>query len=275
MIFYLLITGLIGGVLAGLLGIGGGVIFISVLPYFFLDKEISSEDLPAYIVANSLIGTLFSSLFSAISQWRQNNNLDYKSGIILGISASVTAVLSLLFIVSQPWYTKTVFAYIVISILLVLLARTLFSIVSENDNVPQTSSVNKTKTRYISMLGAFSGLISSLSGLGGGVLLVPVLRFQFKFNVQTAAFMSSTAIAISSLSSVIYSLTANPEGGQSTNPFGYLLPDISMPLIAGVLIGAPVGVRISRKLDKKVISIIYSILIAAVILKFFYEASQN
>ena len=58
----LLVGGFVGGILAGLFGIGGGVVYTFILPVFlkivYPEIAITSE----LIIANSLVGVLFASL---------------------------------------------------------------------------------------------------------------------------------------------------------------------------------------------------------------------
>ena len=52
----LIVTGIFGGVIAGMLGLGGGIFYILVLPYIMVWFGIPAEEATPFVVANSLIG---------------------------------------------------------------------------------------------------------------------------------------------------------------------------------------------------------------------------
>ena len=58
---WLVLAGFAGGVLAGLLGIGGGIIYVVILPYALRDVGVSTEYLAPLTIANSIFGVLFAS----------------------------------------------------------------------------------------------------------------------------------------------------------------------------------------------------------------------
>jgi uncharacterized membrane protein YfcA len=60
--FFLCLIGLIGGFLAGLIGIGGGVLYILILPYLLIELNYPAAEIVQFTIANSLVGTMFAAL---------------------------------------------------------------------------------------------------------------------------------------------------------------------------------------------------------------------
>lgn len=60
--FLLSLAGLAGGFIAGLLGIGGGMVFIIVLPFALLERSVPESEMVPYTIAHSLFGIFFASL---------------------------------------------------------------------------------------------------------------------------------------------------------------------------------------------------------------------
>ncbi len=58
----LILLGTLGGALAGLLGIGGGVVYVLILETVLPELGVPTEDLHRFVIANSLACVLFASL---------------------------------------------------------------------------------------------------------------------------------------------------------------------------------------------------------------------
>ena len=117
---WLFLAGIAGGFIAGLLGVGGGIIFLVVLPFALLEFGVVEADLVQYIVANSLFGVFFASLAGNIAHITIRS-FHLKESLLVGIAGSIAAILVLNFIVIQPWYTRWIFNVVIILFLLYIL----------------------------------------------------------------------------------------------------------------------------------------------------------
>ena len=90
----LILSGLIGGFLAGMLGVGGGIIYILILPSALSNAGVCDEQLVAYTIANSLFA-IFIASFSANIRSILNNTFMYKEVLSIG-------VLNVIFGIFQP-----------------------------------------------------------------------------------------------------------------------------------------------------------------------------
>ena len=88
---------------------------------------------------------------------------------------------------SSDWYNKSYFE-IIFLILLILLALRLF-LFSPKENQFKKTLINKNKN-YLSFisLGLLTGCITSLSGMGGGVILIPFLTDITKISIKKSQF---------------------------------------------------------------------------------------
>ena len=95
-ILYLLV-GAFAGVLAGLFGIGGGMVIVPVLIFSFAAQGVSAEVLTHMAVATSLATIVFTSL-SSVREHHRNGAIDWSlvrsmaAGIVLGTVAGVTLI---------------------------------------------------------------------------------------------------------------------------------------------------------------------------------------
>ena len=91
-IILLLLTGVLGGFLAGALGVGGGIIFVPVIQWYISKYRITIETVD-YTLANSFCVVFFIGLLGIILQ---KNLKHYKIIITTGVFAVISSLSSLL-----------------------------------------------------------------------------------------------------------------------------------------------------------------------------------
>lgn len=77
----LVFTGLVTGVLSGVLGVGGGVIVVPVLMFFFGANDLAAK-------GSSLVMMIPGSISGTLGNWRRNN-VDLRAALYVGLAASV------------------------------------------------------------------------------------------------------------------------------------------------------------------------------------------
>lgn len=161
--------------------------------------------------------------------------------------------------VTSPYYTKDVFVSL-FSILLVIVAI-LFYRRSRSDVTMQITresfSVPKAGAAGIS-----GGIIAALAGVGGGIVLVPIMNLVYKLKLSKAVSISSLAIVLISLSGWLqFAFFSGSHLGLTPYALGYVDFGSGLPLIIGAFGGGFLGVRIGHSMDQKIIQICFSILI--------------
>ena len=159
--FLLIITGIIGGLIAGLLGLGGGVFYILVLPTIISWYGIPDDYIPAFVVSNSIMGIAFASGISILSQ-RKKLSSYMKESLTMGIPAVVMSLLVTKYIVHSSWFSKEVFNILVVILMIYILIRMILERNKEIDTVDKDHEIEWKKG---SISGAVTGFISALSGL--------------------------------------------------------------------------------------------------------------
>ncbi|WKK77526.1 sulfite exporter TauE/SafE family protein [Marivirga salinae] len=260
--FLLFLAGLIGGLISGLLGVGGGIVYIVILPIAFQFIGIPYEEIAQFTIANSLFGTFFAGLFATYNHFKHGEFFP-KQILIISFSSIIAGLLSLHFIVNTPFYSKEVFNIVVIFLLGAMLFSTLFNAKKQANFVETT---NRTK-RLMSFTGLSAGLTASLTGLGGGIIIIPFLNQGFKMGVKKAKAISLGVITITSLAMVIFNLFQTPMQSIEVTHTGYILFQVTIPLIIGTLLTARWGVRLSRKMKASAVSYLFSAFIILVIIK--------
>ena len=265
--FYLLlfIAGLFGGFVGGLIGIGGGIIFILILPAALAQIGVPAEELTQYQVANSLFAMVFSSLAANYSQIKAKNFFP-KEVAIIGASAVVSSLILQYTVVNTPLYDKHSFNIVVLVLLSYMLLRTLIFARREGTVTPALLPRKK-----LVWVGLVSGSVTSLSGLGGGIVIIPLLNTLLKLPVKAANSISMGVIGISALVVTVSNLYAVPRLPFHHYNVGYIIFPVALALSAGVISTGSLGVRVSKKLPAYAISYIFSGFIGITILKTLWE----
>jgi hypothetical protein len=225
-----------------MIGAGGGFILVPILLLLYPDKS------PETITSISLAVVFLNSLSGSLSYARMKR-IDYKSGLLLATTTVPAAVLGVLTIAYIPRRLfEGVFAILLIAMAAFLFIRSNRNIEEEGRNklhsfireivdaegVVHTYSYNP----VIGLItGAFVGYISSLLGIGGGIIHVPILIHLLNFPVHLATATSHFMLAIMSFSGTMVHL----QSSHFTDGIGQIVA-----IGIGVVVGAPLGAKFSR-----------------------------
>jgi uncharacterized membrane protein YfcA len=102
-------------------------------------------------------------------------------------------------------------------------------------------------------IGAAAGLGSGLLGVGGGILMVPLLTAVIGLSQHRAHATSLAAIVpIGLVGAVTYAI------------HGEVDLALAVPLAAGTIVGAPIGARVMARLPEGILTVLFGVLLAAV-----------
>ncbi len=243
-------TGIFAGILAGLLGVGGGIVIVPVLFFLFKGFGVSPESAMLIATATSL-ATIVPTSISSIRAHKQKGNIDFdllqRWGLF--ILAGTLAGSWLVTRVDGSWLTL-LFGFIATLSALNMLFRTGKSALFQQlpGRTGQTT------------MGTSIGFFSSMVGIGGGTISVPLLTL-FNYPAHKAV---GTAAAIGLIISLPAALTMLTLGTTPVDaPAGtYGLINL-MGLVCIVpltVLFAPLGASIASKLDanklKKVFAVV-------------------
>ncbi len=259
--FFLLIAGILGGFMAGLVGIGGGIVYVFVIPIALRFMGVPDAEIAQYTIANSIFAIFFAAT-SANYTLIKMNNFYYRPVLIIGLFSVVTSLLTLQFVVNTAWFNVKIFNIVVISLLTYMLIFTLMN-ASKKFRVP----LNKIKIWQFGLIGLSSGVVASVSGLGGGIVIIPMLNSLFKADIKKASSVSSGVIMITSLVMTLFSMSQTTRFPFQNYNLGYIVFPVGLALVAGVVFSSPYGVRTAAKLSPKTISYIYAFFLGIVIVK--------
>lgn len=243
---YLLLIplGVIVGTFGTLIGAGGGFILVPVLLLLYPNES------PEIITSISLAIVFFNALSGSFAYARMRR-IDYKSGAIFSLATIPGSILGAITTSVIPRQIfNGIFGVILILISLFLLLRPkdtrtvladtlncgFLCKVVENDDTVHEYSYNLMLGIGISLV---VGYVSSVLGIGGGIIHVPALVNFLNFPIHIATATSHFILAFMALVGTIVHI--------STGTFSHGLHR-TIFLAIGVLFGAQVGARLSNRI---------------------------
>jgi uncharacterized protein len=239
--------GVVGGILSGLVGVGGGAVFVPGL-LFAGGWKIQEA------VAASLVIIVFSSLSGTIRNARSNDPVNWRVAGLLSLSVAPSSLIGVLISrVSPEVVVEVAFA----TLLLALAYPT------------ARGGGDYDRDRHIALplvflVGIFVGTVSGLVGVGGGVVMVPLMVLGMGLTTKRAV---STSLAVVMFTGIV--------GAAGYIATGFRDPQqlLSLPpLIIGSVIGAPLGVRTRDWLPENVVRIGFGVFMVVIALRLLGEA---
>jgi uncharacterized membrane protein YfcA len=118
-----------------------------------------------------------------------------------------------------------------------------------------------------SITGFIAGIITALSGLGGGVVMTPVFTDVLKQDIKKASSISNGVIPFFAIAVGFLNLTSVPNHLASEWQIGYIVFPVVLPMIVAALLFAPMGVMASQKASANVIRITFATFVSLVFIK--------
>ncbi|MBW9121930.1 sulfite exporter TauE/SafE family protein [Microbacterium trichothecenolyticum] len=244
----LVAIGLVAGFLSGLFGVGGGIIVIPALLLLGYDQRRAAGTSVAAILPTSIVGSIGYAVVG---------HIDWLAGIALAVGVVAGAQLGSLLLARLP---QTALSWSFLTFLLFSAATLWLSLPSRDD------SITVTGWTFFALVGAgvVAGALSGVLGVGGGIIVVPVLMFFFNASDLIAKGTSLAMMIPGSISATLGNLrrtSVDLRGGLcigiaacAASPAGILTATAITPLLSNiafsVLLAAiivPLAVRIRRR----------------------------
>ena len=249
------------GFVAGLFGIGGGLITVPFLYYIFGSLGIDQQYVMhlavgtsfAIIVPTSTVSVLTHHKFKAVDF---DIVKSYGIFVIIGVIAGTIFAASL----------KTKSLVLFFSIIILFLAIYLLLLKEKEKNV-----ISKIKLHIKIILGFIVGFISAPMGIGGAVMNVPILKF-FGYSINKAiGSASAIGFFIALFGAIGFVITGSYLKIDLPLSIGFLNLPAFLIFIPITTLMARVGARTVHKIDKNKISKFLGIFLLLISAKFFYE----
>ncbi len=268
----LLSAGAGAGFAAGLIGIGGGVIFTPVLLLYLQQIGTDPVLLPKLTIGSSLVCTFIAALASARHQQREGA-VDLNVAQWVGLSSAFGVVVMTGLVTTRPWYDATLFQIVFASLLLVVALRMMSSsrASAPEDDAPASTQPMSRSGLVLFSIGSAAGVVATGAGVGGGIVLVPAYQRLLHMPMHRTVGTSSATIALISAAGVVsYAVLGWNANGPST-ALGYV--DARALLLAlPALFTARLGVRLAHRLPTRWLRRLFAALAALVALRMLYRS---
>ncbi|HEY3430553.1 MAG TPA: sulfite exporter TauE/SafE family protein, partial [Cyclobacteriaceae bacterium] len=227
----LVAAGIVAGFIAGLTGLGTGIVMLAVIPSILVHYQIPDHQLVSVIIANTVFSTLVSSFANVVTSLR-HRMFFLKETIWVGFFAVIFSFLVFEWIVSSGMYSKQLFNSIIVGFMFIIILQTFRKLKLSNVEAERV-----TKPKLI-LTGIFSGTIAGVTGLGGGTIIIPLLNLWQRVDIKKAKSISFGVIFSIALWLTVYNLFFGGSVNVSGS-YGLIILPMMLPLIIGVLMGSP------------------------------------
>lgn len=243
----LLLSGAVAGILAGLLGIGGGVIIVPIVTLLFEGQGIP-HGLAIKLALGTSLATIVVTAISSIYTHNRKGAVDWGLFRIMGPSVFVGSLIGAGLADAIPG--DVLYVAFVVFLFAVSVQMTL-SRVSAHRGLPGSAGLAGTSTVV--------GIVSALMGIGGGAMHVPFLSYcgvPVKRAIATAA---AVGLPLASSATIGYIIGGLDEPGIPPGSIGYVNLPVFGGVVAASLLFAPLGATLAHKLPDMLLRRLFAV----------------
>lgn len=232
-----LLTGAIAGFVAGLFGVGGGLIIVPILTFIFIEQRFPDTHILHLALGTSLASIIFTSLASIHTHHRHGAVYwlafhRITPGVVIGtLTGSVLAAA-----LSTPVLT-------IVFVLFVFYVATQILL-----GFRPKASRRLPGTLATSAVGTVIGVASSLVGIGGGTLSVPFLLWCNLALPRAIATSAAIGLPIALAGTLGYMVNGWFAAGLPEYATGFIYLPALAAVVTGSVVTAPLGARLTHSL---------------------------
>jgi uncharacterized membrane protein YfcA len=221
MIAVLVVIGLVVGAISGFFGVGGGMILVPTLLSIGIDIKSA--------IAISVVQMVFSSILGSYLNYKKGK-LEVTQGIWVGVGGILGGILGAQFTDILP---NEVLEYSLFALVTFALIRVATS--KKPSSKQQKGEFSKAVLFFI---GFAIGVVAIMLGVGGSIMLTPILVGFLHFSTKEAAVAGLFFVVFSSISGLFYKII--------NGTFENLSLDFTLALSVAIasLIGVVVGIKL-------------------------------
>lgn len=245
------------GFLSGLVGIGGGVLIVPLLYFFYGHPDWGGVEVPGRLEAVIAHAT---SLFvilptSALGTWtyQRAGLVAWRAAVPIALFAGIAAIAGGLVAPQLPVRVlKLGFGLLLVASGAQLLRR------------EKGAPVERSAGTHL-VLGAVGGvavgLLSALLGVGGGIVAIPILIYLVGLRLDQVAGTSMAIIVFTALAGVTtYALSGAGAEGLPPGSVGYIHLAAGVPILVGSLAAVRLGARANQRLGDRRLRALFAVL---------------
>jgi len=251
----LIVTGLFAGTTSGIFGVGGGFLMTPVQYWIYTSTGIDST-LATRLAFGTSLAVMLPTMISGATGHHRRGAVNWKAALPMGCAAVLGGFLGGTVATHLPGQLlRIIFALLVTAMALRMIWHIHACPVCE----PRGSTL-----LYL-IIGISIGFVSGIAGIGGGILLVPVLVIALGYPMHLAVGTSSACLIFSSAGSVAaYIINGIGVGGLPAYSVGYV-DLVTFALLAITTIPlARFGVRCAHGCSGRTLQIVFAVFMALI-----------
>ncbi len=258
----LFLMGLVIGLVAGMIGIGGGLIAIPGMLYLYPMLPLGSVFTMGQVTGVSAVQTLAASSSASFVHFKSGNvqsRVVLTVGVFTMVGAYLGGIMSAQF---DDYILKVIYAGLLSVVMVVFLRK---KKKKDDEDVLDTSEIKHTLNWWLLIpLALLSGLMAGLMGIGGAVMIMPLLHAFFNLPLRQAIASTLVIVLMTSVFSVL------GKAQQDIIPWTEALV-----MAAGSIAGAAFGGRISLHTPEKVLKFIFVSIVALTLIRVLSELAMT
>lgn len=251
-----LALGAIAGVLAGLLGVGGGLVLVAALAWLLPGMGVPQEAAMHAALASSLASIVMTAAASARAHNRRGSVLWptvrwMVPGLLIGgwLGSGIAVRIE-----------GDVLRWIVAGYCVIAAAQLVFGGTRAGSDA---GAIAAPRGAIMTLAGGFIGAVSAVVGIGGGSMTVPLLVWRGVAPVRAVGTSSACGVAIGLASAIGYAMHV-PHGALPQFAVGYVYLPAAIGVAASSVLAAPYGMRLAHRLDGTSLKRVFAAFLLAV-----------
>ncbi len=257
-IFILALTGIGVGFATGILGVGGGFILAPV-QFFLLQSLGVDTDTAIRVAFGTSLAVMLPTAISGAYTHHKNSCVLIKPAIYLGLAGFFGGIFGGYIAAHTPG-----------DVLRILFGILIFFVVIQflKYNNPTGAGKKILDIYHLFFYGFLAGICSGLLGIGGGIVLVPIMVILLRFSMIEAVGTSTAVIILTSLGGILaYSINGIGISGLPEYSVGYINL-LQFAVLAGFSIPmARLGANMAQKLPENYLRYLFSAILIYIALK--------
>jgi uncharacterized membrane protein YfcA len=193
-----------------------------------------------------------------------------KTAIVCGIAAAVAAWATSAWITTASWFTADLFQRVFAAFLLLVAVRMIF-LQSTGLEMASQPENNDDTARPAALIagGGLAGLVASMVGVGGGIVLVPLYERFMRINIRSAVGTSSATIVLVTLFATLSLAAHGPDVAVTTTAIGYVDLKYAAIMALPAALTTRFGVSLAHRIDRSRLRQAFGILALLVSVRLF------
>ena len=247
---FLVGVGFIVGLLGTLIGVGGGFITVPVLSLIYNTS-------PQNTAGTSLV-VIFLNAFSGTISYARQRRINYRIGVLFALTAIPGAIIGSYVV---KYVSKELFMSL-FGLLLLLISG--YIMLKKSDDGAGGIKISSGRMAVALIVSFFAGVVSTIFGIGGGNIHMPVMLLILGMAVHNATATSHFILVITSL-----------VGAGAFLVRGQVDVNYAILIGCGAIVGAQIGAYISNMVRGRFIRQIFALVMLLLAVRMIYEGARN